>query len=185
VIVQDRLGRSYRRSAAWRLAGGLSPRRANFLHSTVVVRSTGAPSERPCGGLGGAAAPRGSASRSYRRRGRLPGMVRQCPGAVRPAPTGGMAGSQGRRCLLLTGGVTGYQGRRDYLQREVRSAPRGGRSPLTGGAIDSQGWCRHSSLLSSRSGARWSSSGLPPPHGSPSATAIPAESAGATWPGVR
>jgi hypothetical protein len=31
VIMQVRFGRSDRRSAAWRLAGDLSPRRANFL----------------------------------------------------------------------------------------------------------------------------------------------------------
>jgi hypothetical protein len=37
VIVQVCLGRSNRRSAAWRLAGGSSPRRANFLHGTCDI----------------------------------------------------------------------------------------------------------------------------------------------------
>jgi hypothetical protein len=37
VIVQVRLGRSDRRSAAWRLAGGLSPRRDNILQLVSIV----------------------------------------------------------------------------------------------------------------------------------------------------
>jgi hypothetical protein len=124
VIVQDRLGRSYRRSAAWRLAGGLSPRRANFLHysSGEIHRSSiRAPvwrlgwrggSQGQCVPLlqaarpaprDGAAVPRGSAACSYRRHGRLPGAAlpapnRWCdrlPGTARLPPTRGAIGSQG------------------------------------------------------------------------------------------
>jgi hypothetical protein len=60
VIVQVRLGRFNRRSAAWRLAGGSSLRRANFLQAHEYLEpgprpsvSSGQDAEERNGGEGG------------------------------------------------------------------------------------------------------------------------------------